>query len=59
MNPTSASFLSPWLRESRAIVHLAAPLALIQLAHMAIITTDSAPTRWPPMRWRRSAAGSR
>ena len=46
MSPTSASFPSPWLRESRAIVRLAAPLALIQLAHMAIITTDVVMMGW-------------
>jgi len=31
---------SAWLHESRAILHLAVPLALTQIAHMAIVTTD-------------------
>ena len=35
-----------WLHESRAIVHLAAPLALTQLAYMAIITTDVVMMGW-------------
>ena len=35
-----------WFRESRAIAHLAAPLALVQLAYMAIITTDVVMMGW-------------
>ena len=46
MNATPSSALSPWYRESRAIVHLAAPLALVQLAYMAIITTDVVMMGW-------------
>ena len=46
MPSTSSSPLSLWYRESRAIVHLAAPLALAQLAHMAIITTDVVMMGW-------------
>ena len=41
-----APALSPWYRESRAIVQLAAPLALIQLAYMAIVTTDVVMMGW-------------
>lgn len=36
--PTVTSL--PWRREVLAILHLAVPLALTQLAHMAIVTTD-------------------
>ena len=46
MNATPSSALSPWYREARAIVHLAAPLALVQLAYMAIITTDVVMMGW-------------
>ena len=46
MSSTSPSTLSLWYRESRAIVHLAVPLALTQLAHMAIITTDVVMMGW-------------
>ena len=41
-----APALSLWYRESRAIVQLAAPLALIQLAYMAIVTTDVVMMGW-------------
>ena len=46
MIPTSTSAPSLWYRESRAIVHLAAPLALTQLAYMAITTTDVVMMGW-------------
>ena len=46
MIPTSTPALSLWYRESRAIVHLAAPLALTQLAYMAITTTDVVMMGW-------------
>ncbi|MBT5434759.1 MAG: MATE family efflux transporter [Alphaproteobacteria bacterium] len=38
--------LLPWLRETRAVVHLAVPLALTQLALMAIMTTDVVLMGW-------------
>ena len=46
MLSTTWSPLSPWYRESCAIVHLAAPLALAQLAYMAIVTTDVVMMGW-------------
>ena len=46
MNPRSPSSLSPWWREARAVVHLAAPLALSHLSYMAILVTDVVMMGW-------------
>ena len=35
-----------WLKESRAVLHLSVPLALTQIAHMAISTTDVVMMGW-------------
>ena len=38
--------LSPWSREARAVVRLAAPLALTHLTYMAIMLTDVVMMGW-------------
>ena len=44
MNPSPS--LPPWSREARAIVRLAAPLALTHLSYMAIMLTDVVMMGW-------------
>ena len=46
MNPLLPPSLSPWWRETRAVVHLAAPLALSHLSYMAILLTDVVMMGW-------------
>ena len=46
MNLSPPSTLSPWLREARDVVHLAAPLALSHLSYMAILLTDVVMMGW-------------
>ena len=46
MNASSSTSLSPWLREARAVAHLAAPLALSHLSYMAILLTDVVMMGW-------------
>ena len=46
MSTTPPSARVSWLREARAIMHLAVPLALAQLAYMAIMTTDVVMMGW-------------
>ena len=46
MNPPTSSSLSAWLHEARAVVHLAAPLALSHLSYMAILLTDVVMMGW-------------
>ena len=37
---------SPWLREARAVIHLAVPLALTHLSYMVILLTDVVMMGW-------------
>ena len=46
MNSTPSPSLSAWLQEARAVVHLAAPLALSHLSYMAIMLTDIVMMGW-------------
>lgn len=46
MHSSSSPSLSPWWRETRAVVHLAAPLALSHLSYMAILLTDVVMMGW-------------
>ena len=46
MNPPSSPSLRAWLHEARAVVHLAAPLALSHLSYMAILLTDVVMMGW-------------
>ena len=46
MKPMLPPSLSPWWRETRAVVHLAAPLALSHLSYMAILLTDVVMMGW-------------
>ena len=46
MNLSPSPSLSAWSHEARAVVHLAAPLALSHLAYMAIMLTDVVMMGW-------------
>ncbi len=46
MNASPSSAFPVWLHEARAVVHLAAPLALSHLAYMAIMLTDVVMMGW-------------
>ena len=46
MSTTPPSARVSWFREARAIAHLAVPLALTQLAYIAIMTTDVVMMGW-------------
>lgn len=46
MNSPPSHSLPDWLREARAVVHLAAPLALSHLSYMAILLTDVVMMGW-------------
>ena len=46
MNSSPSPSWSHWLREARAVAHLAAPLALSHLSYMAILLTDVVMMGW-------------
>ena len=46
MNPSPRPSFPAWLHEARAVVHLAAPLALSHLSYMAILLTDVVMMGW-------------
>lgn len=46
MSTTPPSARVAWFREARAVAHLAVPLALTQLAYIAIMTTDVVMMGW-------------